>query len=652
MNYKITKLIFQLSSILLFGSCFDKQMMILDSDEQQVLDLLKRSEAENLSLNRRFKYVKDSYNLIKNNPTDTITLAYLDRKSNLFYEANLKDSSLFYDRLLNRQAFKISNDYYLARSHNSIAYYLKNTEKYDSAYFHYNKSKYYSIKLMDSSKVGLRLLSMGLLQKTQNDFFGSKETITEALRFLHPKKDKKYIASGYSTLATNHRKLQNFSDAIKYYFKAIKFTDSYNDKLIYQNNLAASYIDYQKYDDAIRLLNIVAKDSLLIKNENENEKENARVLDNLAYANWLAGEKIREKEFIKPLKIRIQNNDKRGQIASYTHLGEFYSKSKPKIAVSYFDSVIQLSKALKIPRAEKDALKFLMKLQLNNVGLRDRYVFLQDSLYEQELKVSTKFAKYKYDDKVTQEENSRLEKENVEKELEASQQRNQKTLYLAGLIFIAAVLGLSFYGFRQRTKRLKQKSKTDKLEAVLETEAELSRKLHDDHGGKLNQAMLLVERDADKTVILDKLDSVYKQTRDFSREINSVATGPNYWEELKATLEYSKPVEVELIFNGAKELDWSVVGHQTKTILFKVLNELVINMARHSKASQTVILFKEEKKNIVIYYEDNGVGASKESLLRKNGLQNTEKRIQAIEGSITFDSAEGKGFRAEIQIPK
>ena len=75
-------------------------------------------------------------------------------------------------------------------------------------------------------------------------------------------------------------------------------------------------------------------------------------------------------------------------------------------------------------------------------------------------------------------------------------------------------------------------------------------------------------------------------------------------------------------------------------------------MARHSKAQQTVIIFKDHNKTLHVYYEDDGVGASKEALFRKNGLKNTEKRIQAIGGSIIFDSEEGKGFRAEIHIPK
>ncbi|WP_180272272.1 tetratricopeptide repeat-containing sensor histidine kinase [Maribacter sp. 4U21] len=517
----------------------------------------------------------------------------------------------------------------------------------DSAFNNYNRSKNYFERLMDSSRIGKNLLNMGTIQKDKNDFFGSKETLTESLNYLSTKKDYTYIVQCYNLLATNHRKLLNFDDALKYYAKAIRMTDSPTDKLIFLNNLAATYIDNQQFELAVDILDSISSAKMSISSQ----KEYARVLDNLAYAKWLSGDKIKESEFQKPLQIRIQNNDKRGQIASYTHLGEFYSENNPRKATSYFDSVIQLSKILNVPRAEKDALMFLMKLDSKNIKVRNRYVLLQDSLYQQELKVKTQFAKYKYDDKVTQEENLRLEKENAEKELEANNQRTQKIIYLGGFIFTISVLGLSLFGFKQRNKRLKEESKAEKLAAIHDTEAELSRKLHDDHGGKLNQLMSLIQRDADKDLILDKTEELYNHTRDFSRTLNSVDTGPDFWNILKATLEFAKPAEVEMMFNGGKELNWSTVSNQSKTILFKVLQELVINMARHSKAQQTIIIFKDQNKTLHVYYVDDGVGASKEALYRKNGLQNTEKRIHAIGGSIIFDSEDGKGFRAEIRIP-
>ncbi len=635
--------------VLGFISCNDsKPKNAFIQEREEIQRLYNRSQGNDLEISEKLLFIDSALALTKSYPTDSLTLEIIYQKSNIHYSAKQIDSTFYYDKKLLRKSNELNHHYFKGKASQALAYYYKTKQVYDSAYFYYNVSKNSFQNLKDSSQVGRRLLVMGQIQQNQSDYFGSKETITEALQYLLPEKDNKYIASSYNSLATNHRKLFNYTDAIAYHVKAIETTLSKKDKPLYKNSLAATHIENKQIPAAHALLATIVKDSFVVTNK----KEYPRILDNLVYVQWLSGNTTTEEAFQKPLELRKRNNDQRGQIASYTHLGEFYSKANPRKATIYFDSVIQLSKTLKMPRAEKDALKFLMQLQPQNINLRDRYVHLQDSLYAQELKVKTQFAKYKYDDKLKQESILRLEKENAEKELEASQQRNQKIIYLGGFLFITTVLGLSVYGFRQRTKRLKQKNKTEKLKAIHETEAELSRKLHDDHGGKLNKVMSLIQRDADKGLILDTVEDIYNHTRDFSRELNSVNTGPDFWKGLKATLEFTKPTEVDLIFDGGKEINWAVVSHQIKTILFKALQELIINMAKHSKASQTVILFKDQNQELSIYYEDNGVGASKESLLRKNGLQNTEKRIQAVGGSITFDSEEGKGFRAEIRIPK
>ncbi|MEP3211164.1 MAG: hypothetical protein ABJN95_18395 [Maribacter sp.] len=644
-----TRIITSLILLILFGCNKVQKIDETKVQQKRIQSLLERINNEDLDLSLRLRLIDSTYRQSVDIELDSLALTILYNKSNLHYELKQIDSSYHYDLLLLRMAKEIKSTYFTGKASQALAYYFDTRQVYDSAFFYYNFSKTSFLNLQDSSQVGRRLMSMGLIQKNQNDFFGSKETLTEAITYMHPEKDTRFIASCLNAIATNHRKLLNYQDAIKYSVSAIKTTSSKKDRLIYQNNLSTAYIDNQNYEKAIDLLEKISADTLLL----EIPREYARVIDNLTYGKWLIGSKENTLGNLNTaLKFRKDQNDRRGKIASYTHLGEFYSKTNPRKATIYFDSVIQLSKILKIPRAEKDVLKFLMELKPKNVNLRNRYVFLQDSLYAQELKVKTQFAKYKYDDKLKQESILRLEKENAEKKLEASHQRNQKILYLGGLLFITSVLGLSLFGFKQRTKRLKQNGKVEKLEAIHETETELSRKLHDDHGGKLNQAMLMVQRDADKSAVLDILESVYDQIRNFSREINTVDTGPDFWKGLKATLVYKKPTEVGMTFDGGKELDWSLVGHQTKTILFKVLQELVINMARHSKANQTVILFKDQNKELFIYYEDDGIGASKEALLRKNGLQNTEKRIQAIGGSITFDTEDGKGFRAEIRIPK
>ncbi|MGP1991329.1 hypothetical protein D9V96_005555 [Zobellia laminariae] len=602
------------------------------------------SKDKSLSLIDRNSNALKSYQKIKNSIKDSLYGQVLYQKNLLHLISKEYDSLRFYNDVLLSNSLNVDKASVLGEQYYLMGYYFAEiAHDYNMAIENYSLSKEYFMRVKDSSLVGENLMNIGVIQKNNNDFFGSKETLTDALIFL---KNPAKRANCYNTLATNHRKLLNFSDAIDYYQKAIHTAESETDKLIYENNLAANYIDNKEFDKAVTLLVEISKDSVISKNP----KEYARVLDNLAYVKWLSGVSIKSNEFEQPLKIRVQKKDKRGKIASYTHLGEFYSNDNPRIARIYFDSVIQLSKSLKIPRAEKDALKFVMQLSPTNIEIRNRYVFLQDSIYDQELKVKTQFAKYRYDDKLKQESILNLEKENVEHQLEVVKERNQKIISYTGLAFILFISAFAGFFSIQRAKRLKQENRTAKMEAIYETEADLSRKLHDDFAGKLNHAMVLLQNGSDNTDVLNVVDDLYNQSRDFSRKINDVDTGPKFKEVLFSMLSsYCK--NTQLIVTGSADIDWLILSDITKKTLYKVLQELMINMQKHSAASVVSIHFERTKTKLKINYTDNGNGATKSSLNNKNGLWNTEKRILAINGSLTFDSEKGDGFKAQIEIP-
>ena len=623
-------------------------------NDNGIQEVLKYSKNTELDFEQRLKWIDSAYANKQKTTLDKLTLAILYDKSALHYKLKQMDSAAYYDALLFKKSSLLGDDYFVGRASHRLAYDFKNRGVYDSAYFYYNISKNAFQNLRDSSQVGRRLLSMGLIQKDQNDFFGSKETLTEALQFLNQYNDTKYIASCFNALATNHRKLLNYTDAVDYYSKAIEFTDSENDNLIYTNNLSATYIDHGAYAKAIGLLQKVLKDSLL----QQKQREYARVVDNLAYAQWLSGDNDTPNSLFQALGIRIADGDKRGQIASYTHLGEYYAASDLDKGRAYFDSAIRLSKSLRIPRAEQDVLKFLIDLNPKNIAFRDRYTFLQDSMYAQELKVKTQFAKYKYDDRLKQESILRLQTEKAVQELEVVKERNYKITFVFAFFVACLGLGFIYYYFRQRTKDLKkkatyleQRNKIEKLEAVYETEAQLSRRLHDDFGAQLNHTMLLIQNNTEKSILLDKIDGLYQQSRDFSREINNVDTGASYKDELFEMLRLQTPPTTKLFTTGSKEIDWSVISGLSKTVLYKVLREIMMNMAAYSEASLVAITFNRNVDFLQVKYSDDGVGASEEALNSKNGLRNTEKRIQAIDGTIIFESEKGKGFKVEISIP-
>ncbi|WP_290568174.1 tetratricopeptide repeat-containing sensor histidine kinase [Leeuwenhoekiella sp. UBA6783] len=597
------------------------------------------------SLQQRKECATKAFIKVRHKTADSRFGRLLYQKNYLHLLSGEYDSLLHYDKLINNNNL-LDDPHILAMHQYLMGYYFETiVQQPDSAFNHYTKSQFYYQQTSDSSGIAKALLNMGGIQNEQNDYFGSKETLTEALTYIKDETDADTYLSVLDRLAQNHRKLQNFEEAQALY-KIILSKSQGVDMITYKNNLATIYIDLGEYSKGLKILRQLSSDSLV----NESDQK-ARVLDNLAYARWLSGVDVNNEAFLVPLRMRRMANDQLGAIASYTHLGEFYMGRQPNRAMVYFDSVIDISRNLNNPRAEQKALKFKMQLVPQNITYRNRYITLQDSLYASELKVKTQFAKYKYDDKLKQESILRLEKEKATKELEASRERTAKWAFFIGVLGLLILLVLGYYLYKQRVRRLKTQNRADRVEASYKTEAVLSQRLHDDFGAGLHHVMLLVQSKSEPEKILNELDKLYQQSRDFSREINAVDTGVNYKEALYTMLDQIKPENTRLLISGSKEIAWQVLSNVTKITLYKVLRELFINMAKHSQATIVTLNFKKNSEGIEIRYSDNGVGVSQSKKIIKNGLLNTEKRIEAIGGTITFDSKQGDGFKALIKMP-
>lgn len=78
-----------------------------------------------------------------------------------------------------------------------------------------------------------------------------------------------------------------------------------------------------------------------------------------------------------------------------------------------------------------------------------------------------------------------------------------------------------------------------------------------------------------------------------------------------------------------------------KIILYRVLQELMINMKKHSHSTFVILSFSEKDNGIEIVYKDNGIGLGEIESKRKNGLLNVENRIYSIAGKLTFESEKG-----------
>ena len=527
----------------------------------------------------------------------------------------------------------------------AIAHFQKSN--FNTSFYNFNKSKIAFEKLKDSSNISFNLIQMAYIQQMNGDYYGSKETLTEALPYI--RKDKNYLAAVNNFFGIADKELSIYDDAIYYYSEALKGVKDESSKQAPLNNIAVVYIQQKKYDKAIKIL-----ESLLNKNSSPAKpptKRKLRILDNLGFAYFKKG--MNEKGLalmLESLTLRNQTEDVYGSIESCLHLAEYYSKTDAKKSNQYAQLAYQNATKLNSIDERLEALSFLMtNNSIRNTTYAQKYVFLNDSIVKIRNNFKNKFAKIKYDSKKEKDENQKLRLEKAENLLALKDAEKEK------IIFIATFIILLFLGAYLK-KHLDNRNRIGKIKTAYDTETRIAKDIHDElandvfHAITFTQTQPLINENTKETLI-QKLDHIYTRVRGISKENNDIDTGENFSANLKEMLSTYNSNTTNVIINSIEKINWDAIDDIKKIAVYRVLQELMVNMKKHSAASLVVVKFDSNQKNIIIDYVDDGQGSIKNKI-NKNGLQNMENRILAIKGSIIFDTEPNKGFKVKITLPK
>ncbi|MCY7768549.1 histidine kinase [Bacillus haynesii] len=96
-----------------------------------------------------------------------------------------------------------------------------------------------------------------------------------------------------------------------------------------------------------------------------------------------------------------------------------------------------------------------------------------------------------------------------------------------------------------------------------------------------------------------------------------------------------------------------VLDLDTQLNVYRIVQELLSNAAKHSKAHEVLIMLVCIKEKVVLHYEDDGIGGDPDKLYQNSasmGLSGIRERVRALNGSLDIQTAEGKGFRVAIEM--
>ncbi len=380
-----------------------------------------------------------------------------------------------------------------------------------------------------------------------------------------------------------------------------------------------------------------------------------------------------EQSLLESVKISEKNKYNENKVTNNRYLGLLYSETgKYNEAEYYLFQALNYTQKIGDPYSKMNIYDALGRHYTTRHDFKKGDLYanmattMSDSLYKKEN--NEKLAEYE-----AKFESTKKESEIANQKLQLFHQK-QWIFGLGGLVLFTALGFGLFYTKRQAKQKAqfdaeKLKLQTEKTSAIVEAEEHerirLAKELHDGVGPMLSLAKFQLENAMSQTKFNSiEQESLFQNTNtmidDAAREIRTVSHDlmPNALlmqglvsaiREFVNRLSLSGKVKVSLDDANLDER----LPQLTETVLYRVLQELVGNVIKHSEASSVQIQLIRHENELTMVVEDNGKGfdTSQMSIYKGIGLKNIISRIDFLNGKVNFDSSPYSGTTVIVEVP-
>lgn len=213
----------------------------------------------------------------------------------------------------------------------------------------------------------------------------------------------------------------------------------------------------------------------------------------------------------------------------------------------------------------------------------------------------------------------------------------------------------------QELSNLKREKEIEIMHTMINVEEaerkRVARDLHDSIGSKLSALKIIfanaqTKKDDDASKINAILENSISELRQISYNLVPESLLKLGLEKALGDLCFMLRSDTVSIEFHSYEID-DLMPLTTQTNIFRIVQELLNNALKHSKATQILVSCSQNSNRFFISVEDNGIGFDFSTIEENMGLgiKNIKSRIELLNGSFDCESnSNGTSYNIELEV--
>ncbi len=490
----------------------------------------------------------------------------------------------------------------------------------------------------------------------------------KAIEVFEKHKDFKSAAAVNFNIANIFLSRINYPMAYQYSVEAVRGFGAANDTLYYASALAVnavSAIMLGKKDEA----KAAAKQAEEVSERYKNPLGLA--MSNYALAEIALHDKQYEaaiSRFRKAIPLALQLQQVTVAAAAYTSLTKAYLENENydlaiaegKIAIDYAKKYGYKDVLYALHRRVSQAYQHAGNESLSLQHLKEADGYFREEFVANDAHILNGL--------LVQYQTERKEKQIAEQELKIQKQQSGLLYAVLGGALSVSVLGGIFL-YNRKTQKLKlHQLQQEKENAILNSfilgeERErnrISHELHDGVAAMIGAAKMSLEaiphlRQEKRMEQLSKVRGILEHSHSDIRHIahNLLPTVLEKEGLIEATVQFVSGInETKLVSITVRNENSNAdeLSRQLQLMLFRVIQELVNNIIKHSQAKNAELVFSKSKNGLLIEITDDGIGYDDTTHKENQGLYSITQRLKSIGGNFKISRSSYGGTQAKVEL--